>query len=382
MAKVFCFFFSKKKALLALKTTTWARSIATGLTVWAATRLVFLLIGEYSFRLNGQPVPWLGMWIQWDSSFYLGIADHGYVPPTVVTGLESGQSNINFFPALPLLIALLRLVVPSTQAAGLLAANLCLLVAAVVLHRLAARRLDRVAADWTVLSLMAVPGSFAFSSPLSEAPFLAFSITAAYASEVNKGVAAVSSAFLTITRWTGILQGLGFALDWLVERFRGGDASYRRLLLICLIPLPLLVLLFVMFHVTGDAFAALHSNTTFWQQKFGFPFQSLVLFLHTDQPRLEIQSVLACVLLLVTLSQIRCFSAGEMLFVIGSVASFASSDAASPSLIRYTIGLYPVHLAMGRLCGRYPAMRLLLLCLAVIGGAIAALWFHGGDVYV
>ena len=83
-----------------------------------------------------------------------------------------------------------------------------------------------------------------------------------------------------------------------------------------------------------------------------------------------------------TLSQIRLFTAGEMLFVIGSVASFASSDAASPSLIRYTIGLYPVHLAMGRLCGRYPAMRLLLLCLALIGGAIAVLWFHGQDVYV
>ena len=88
VAKVFCFFFSKKKAFRALNPPTWRASIATGLAAWAATRLAFLLIGAYSFRLDGQPVPWLGMWIQWDSSFYLSIAEHGYLPPTVVTGLE------------------------------------------------------------------------------------------------------------------------------------------------------------------------------------------------------------------------------------------------------------------------------------------------------
>jgi len=350
--------------------------------LWAATRLTFLLIGAYTYRLHGQPVPWAGMWKHWDSGFYLGIAEHGYRPPTVITGLESGQSNINFFPLLPLLIAAVHLVVPSIRVAGVLAANACLLAAATLLHRLAARRGRRETADWTVLCLMVLPGSFALSGPLSEAPFLVVSILTAWLAPTRPAATSLSSAVLTIARWTGILQGLGLALDWLIDRIRGRDATYRRLLPICLVPVPLFVFLAYMFWLTGDGLAPLHSNAAFWQQRFGVPFQSLFLFLHTPEPRLEIESATTLALLALTASQIRCFSAGEMVFVAASVACFASSESASPSLIRYTIGLYPVHLALGRLCARHAWMRLVLMCLAMIGAAIAVAWFQGSDIYV
>jgi hypothetical protein len=112
------------------------------------------------------------------------------------------------------------------------------------------------------------------------------------------------------------------------------------------------------------------------------PFQSLFLFLHTPEPRLEIQSAIALGLLALTASQVRWFTAGEMFFVVASVACFASSESASPSLIRYTVGLYPVHLALGRLCARHGWMRLVLLCLAMIGAAIAVAWFQGSNLYV
>ena len=360
----------------------WLRSIVYAVAVWSASRGTFLLIGAYSFKFDGQAVPWLRMWMQWDAAFYLSIADAGYQPPTVVTGLESGESNINFFPLFPMLITMVRTIIPSVLLAGIIAANLCLLVAAVLLHRLAQRRFDDQAADWAVISLMVVPGSFALSSPLSEAAFLLLSIAAVYLAPLRQGAAAASSALLTITRWTGILQGLGLALDWFIDRLRGREASYARLLPICLVPLPLALFLLYMFFLTGDGFASLHSNYAFWHQRFGVPFQSLVLFLSTKQPRLEMQSALALVLVLVLLSQARRFTPGEMFFVVASLASFTSSDAATPSLVRYTIGLYPVHLAIGVLCSRHSAMRVLLLCLALIGSAIAVFWFHGRDVYV
>jgi len=360
----------------------WRRSVLAAVVLWAATRLTFLLIGAYAYRLHGQPVPWEGMWKHWDSGFYLGIAAHGYQPPTVVTGMESGQSNINFFPLLPLLVAGVHLVVPSILLAGLLAANACLLGAAIVLHRLAARRGTQDMADWTLLCLMVLPGSFALSGPLSEAPFLAVSILTAWLAPTRPGAAALSSAVLSIARWTGILQGLGLALDWLIDRIRGRDATYRRLLPICLAPIPLFAFLGYMFWLTGDGLAPLHSNAAFWHQHFGVPFQSLVLFLHAPEPRLEIQSAVAAALLALTASQLRWFTAGEMVFVAASVACFASSEAASPSLIRYTIGLYPVHLALGRLCARHGWMRLVLLCLAMVGAAIAVAWFQGSDIYV
>jgi hypothetical protein len=353
------------------------------LLTWAATRVTFLLIGAYSFRFNGQSVPWAAMWVQWDATFYLNIADHGYQAPTVVTGQETGQSNINFFPLMPIATAFVHLLVPSIAVSGLIASNLLLVVATIMLHRMAAERLGQGAADWSVLSLMLLPGSFALSSPLSEACFVAVSVSAAFLVRRRRIVAGAGiGAFLTVARWTGILQGLGFALDWLIARLRGEQASYSQLLCIALVPLPLLIFLLYMLHLTGDGFATLHSNFAFWQQRFGWPFQSLWLFATTDQPRLQVQSVVMDVLVLLTLSQARRFSPGELFFALASLASFASSDSASPSLIRYTIGLYPVHLAVGALCAQHTALRVLLLCLALINAALAVYWFHGSDVYI
>ena len=362
--------------------TAWLRSILIAAALWAATRLAYMLIGIYSYRLDWQPVPWADMWVQWDAAYYLSIAGNGYQVPTVVTGLETGASNINFFPMTSILTAGAHLLVPSLTVAGIIAANLCLLLAAIVLHRLASRRFSADVADWSLISLMTLPGSFAFSSPLSESPFLLFSVTAAYFGPRRYGRAAFSSAFLTITRWTGMLQGFGFAIDWMVDRLRGREASYQRLLSICLIPLPLMLFLLYMYHLTGDGFAPLHSNVAFWHQHFEIPFQSLFLFVGGTTPRLEIQSTLALVLIALTLSQAFRFSWGEVAFVVLSVASFASSDAASASLVRYTIGLYPVHLALGNLCSRHAPMRLVLLVFAMAGAATAQLWFHGSSVYV
>jgi hypothetical protein len=361
----------------------WMRSFLLGLIIWAATRATFLLIGAYSFKLYGQPVPWTDMWVQWDAHFYLDIAERGYQPPTVFSGLETGQSNINFFPLLPVMIAIVHMLGLDARLAGLITVNVCLLIAAIVLHRMATQRADARVADWTLLSLMTLPGSFGLSGPLSESPFLAFSVAATFLASARPGISAIFSGLLTISRWTGILQGIGLALDWLIERIRGGvRGSYSRLLPIALIPIPLLLFLAYMFYLTGDALAPLHSNFAFWKQHFEIPFQSLFLFLHTQQPRLQIQSLVALALVLITLSQARFFSAGEMFFVVASVLSYTSSEAASPSLIRYTIGLYPVHLAIGKLCGCCVPMRVLLVCLAMAGSALAAIWFHGSESYV
>ncbi len=347
-----------------------------------ATRLTFFLIGAFSFKFDNQPVPWLGMWIQWDTNYYLSIVEHGYGPPAVVTGLETGASPVNFFPMLPILVRITRFLIPSIQLAGVVAANICLVVATILLHRLATRRFDSDAADWAVLSLMLLPGSFALSGPLSEAPFLALSISAAYLIDRDTRAASFLSSLLGITRLTGFLQGLGFALDWAVARARGLGPSYAKLLPICLIPVPLLMFLCYLELVTGDAFAPLHSAVAFWHHRFGVPFQYLFFFVRADQPRLQMQSALSLVLTIIMVSQARRFTAGETLFAVASLASFSSSLSASPSLLRYMIGLYPLHLAMGSLCARYMTMRVVLLCFALIGGALAVFWFHGADVYI
>jgi hypothetical protein len=360
----------------------WGRSIGYGISAFLLSRLVLAAIAIYSELLQGHSVNYLSMLDRWDASYYLSIAQQGYVPPAAVTGNETGQSNLNFFPLLPLGTWLLGFAVKPLFLAGIIFANICLAAATIVLHRLATLRFDRTAADWSVLSLMLVPGSFAFSTMMTEAPFLAFSIIAAYTNYRGRhGLAALSGGLLTITRLTGIIQAMGFAVDWLIDRWRGHPATYQHLFLICVTPIPLFIYFAYMFHQTGDALAAIHSNFAFWGQQQGVPFQNFAAMLWTRRPQPLLQSIIGLILLVILLSQARHFSAGEWLFLLLSLEIVSSANSLAPSLIRYVIGLYPVHLAMGRYCSRHASGRLLLATLAMINGALAIGWVQGYNIY-
>ena len=340
-------------------------------------------LGGFAYALDGHAIPWLGLWIQWDANYYLSILTHGYREPAVVTGLETGQSNLNFFPLLPIggwLVA--RLVTPPGLA-GLVFANACLVAAALGLHRVATRRFGIAAADWSVVSLVVLPGSFALSSFMTEPLFLAISIWSFHLFATGRpGAAAALGSLLSVTRLTGVALAGGFALDWLMRRIRRRPADYAVLFTICLMPLPLVGFMAYMDWLTGDGLAFLHSQLGFWQHRLDYQLANFFLFLSSDQPRLVVQSIVGLALLLCLLWSVRCFTAGELLFVGVNIASFASSGSASPSLLRYMISLYPLHLALGQLGARHPAVRVLIVTLALVDGAMMTYWARGYDFFI
>ncbi len=340
-------------------------------------------IGGFAYGVDGQSIPWLGLWIQWDAHYYLSILAHGYNEPTVITGLETGQSNLNFFPLLPIGGWLVAHVVTPPVLAGLLFANACLVAAAVGLHRVATRRFGTEAADWSVVSLMVLPGSFALSGFMTESLFLAISIWSFhFFASGRSGAAAALGSLLSITRLTGVVLAAGFALDWLMRRARRRPANYAVLFLICLMPLPLVGFMAYMDWLTGDGLAFLHSQFGFWQHRLDYPLANFFLFLSSDQPRLVAQSVIGLVLLSCLLASARRFTAGEIFFVGVNIASFASSGSASPSLLRYMASLYPLHLALGQLGARRPAIRVLIVMLALVDGAMMSYWARGYDFLI
>ena len=359
----------------------WLRSVAVAIIAWLATRGALELIAAWSFRLDGHPAAWLHLWVQWDASYYLDVAAHGYRMPAVVTGNETGQSGLNFFPLLPLGIALTRLLVGSPVLAGLIFTNLCLVAGGVLLHRLTCRRAGVDAADWSVLSLMLLPGSFSLSGIMSEAPFLLFSISTVTFARSRPVWGSLSLSLLAITRLTGIVLLGGVAIDWAIDRFRHRPATYRTLFLLTLSPLPLLAYAVYMFHVTGDALAAVHSHNAFWFQKEEWPFEELLSFTSTGEQRLQVQSVIALSMVAVLLARWRLFTAGEWLFLAVSIGTSSSAMSLSPSLIRYMIALYPVHMAVGDLCSRWIGGRLLICLYGMINGALVIGWAHGLDFF-
>ncbi len=340
-------------------------------------------VGGFSLAATNQPVHWLQMWVQWDANYYLSILSGGYHEPEVVTGHETGQSNLNFFPLLPALTRLVQFFVAPPTIAGLLVTNAALLAASIGLHLAAARRSGVVAADWAVLSLMALPGSFILSGFMTESLFLAISIWSFEFWRMGRvGSAVAIGAWLSVTRLTGIIAPVAFALEWLLARFRGQQASYQSLLALTLMVLPLLGFFFYMAWLTGDGLAPLHSQFAFWQHKLDFPLANFTLFATSEQPRLILQSTVGLALLMVLVWSVRAFTPGELVFVSVSILSFASSSSASPSLLRYMISLYPLHFAMGRLAGRHLIGRLLLVLLALLNGALMMLWVRGGDALI
>ena len=349
--------------------------------MWAATRIVLELIGAASYRLDGQQVPWLHMWIRWDAGYYLDVARHGYRLPILSTGTENGQSGLNFFPLLPIGTFVVGRVVGSIAAGGLIFANLCLIAAATFLHRLAGLH-GRQEADWSVLSLMSLPGSFALSGVMSEAPFLAFSTMAAwFAVRGRPAAVAASVSLLAITRLTGLFQVAGLTVDWAIGRWRGEPASLRTIFLLALSGLPLLVYAGWMYHVTGDALVAIHSHYAFWDQRSGVPFQDFFLFAWGNGPNLVVQSVVALAMLVLLIACWRSFTVGEWVFLALSIETSSSSLALAPSLIRYMIVLYPLHLAVGRLSSRHLAGRVMLVGMTMTNAALFLPWLHGRDVY-
>ena len=359
----------------------YLRSIAVALLTWLATRTALELIAGWSFLLDGHPAPWIHLWMQWDASYYVDVAVHGYHMPLVVTGNETGQSGLNFPPLLPMGIALTRLVIPSPLVAGLVFDNLCLIAASVLLHQLTRARMGVPAADWSVISLMLLPGSFALSGIMTEAPFLLFSIFTVKLAKSHPTLAAGSLSLLGLTRLTGIILLASVMLDWVVDRSRGLKASYRSLFLFTLSPLPLVFYAGYMFYVTGDALAIVHSHQAFWSLRQQFPFEGFLAFLGSPSPRVQVESFVAFSLLLILVSRWRLFSAGEWLFLLISVETSSSADGLVPSLIRYMIGLYPMHMAMAGFCRRHVAGRVALGIFAMINGALVIVWAHGRDTY-
>jgi hypothetical protein len=140
--------------------------------------------------------------LNWDGRWYLRVAEHGYphaVPPGV--GVPA-QSNLAFFPVLPMLIRLAHLLtrLPFDDA-GLLVTGLAGLAAAGTLWTLLYRTADRGAADRGTALVFFSPAAFVLSMVYTEPLIIAFA----------------AGVFLALRRrrWVlaGVLAGLSTALD-------------------------------------------------------------------------------------------------------------------------------------------------------------------------
>jgi hypothetical protein len=186
-----------------------------------------------------------GVWRRWDAVHYLDLASNGYrvdhPGPTV------------FGPLTPAAIALGKALFGSIDLAAAVFETIAFAAALIAIYRLCAVFYRNEAlGKWAVLMTALLPLSFFFAAPMSEAPFLAFSVGTFVAAAGRRwGIAGVLGMLAALTRNQGVLLVLPLAtLLW--QALRAERIPPRKMPLAALRrawPLALLPAAYVLFEV-------------------------------------------------------------------------------------------------------------------------------------
>ena len=220
---------------------------------FAGTRPAIFLVGYLAIFLFGYPPgapppenlhypnEIVSLPLRWDAGWYLGIAEHGY-EYSPRTG-STGQQNIVFFPAFPLTVRVLALLLAGADTAFLLAGTLVSLAAflgaLVYLYLLARDHLDDERSRGALWLLAAYPFALFYGAIYTESFFLLGATGAFYHTRQREWVRAGLWALLVgLTRPNGFLLSVPLAVlaisprlpPWLVrasgdDRARGGRAD-------------------------------------------------------------------------------------------------------------------------------------------------------------
>lgn len=163
----------------------------------------------------------LGGWFRFDGGWYELIARNGYF----YAG-EDAQSSIAFFPAYPLLMRLVAVVVRNEVIAGMLITFACGLAATLLLYRWVERKLDAATARLAVLVFVLYPYAwYLFGAVYADALFIAGVIAAFVLVENDHPIlAGLVAAVATAARPVGVAVVIGLVA--VVIHRRGG---WRRL---------------------------------------------------------------------------------------------------------------------------------------------------------
>ncbi len=195
----------------------------------------------------------------YDASWYATIAEHGYDAGPFDA---SAQHNWAFFPLHPLLWRAAAAATGEFALTGIALANLCFLVALVVVHRVAlALDLAPAAADRAVLALALFPASYFFALPWTESLFLLLSASCFLAALRERWwLAGVLAALASITR----LNGLFLVAALAILLWQARDRTPRRArLALAIAPLAFAGFAAHLYAVTGDALAFVHIQGAF-----------------------------------------------------------------------------------------------------------------------
>ncbi|WP_433054630.1 mannosyltransferase family protein [Dactylosporangium sp. CS-033363] len=369
----------------------WRRAAIVGLGVFAASRAGLAAISIFAWIGDPGPGKSIGhvayLWAaQWDSKWFIAIADHGYQP-------TPDASPAAFFPLYPLLIKLATpLCLGKSWLAALVVANAALLAALIVLYRLTDLELGPKAAGRATFYLVAFPTGFFLSAAYNEGLFIALLLATVYCLRRHHWWAAgLLGGLAAATRSAGILLVGAFVFEYLRKR----PKRWSEISALIGIPLGLAAVMVVNQLAYRDPLAFSHTQAEHWGRHLAWPWQAPIDAFRRAGPHftelwthnvLELATVLVLGALLLTWR-----TRSQALFPLLGIALLAfmvsfpsryTTDIPYPLYSASRIGLevFPAFMALGVL-GRRPWVdRTVLAVFLTTQGVLAAHFLHAGWV--
>jgi len=352
------------------------------------------VIGDGYYHVNPNNVL-LDVWARWDSSFYINIVERGY-------WFEVGQqSAVAFFPLYPLLMSLLKPIVGSTLAAGVLVSNLCLLGALIFLYRLTEHEFKNSAtATRAVFYIAAFPTSFFFTAVYTESLFLLTSIGAVYFARKRIWVWAVLFGLLcSSTRIVGVLMWGVVGLEWLKSHgwtfstihkidswknmLKGLRTDYLNLAVIFIIPLGLISYMIFLNARFGDP-VAFSTTQSAWGREMVGPIAIIIqdiralgntnllsgeIWYHII---FDLGAFFTVLFMAVTIWR----RLGESYAIYSVLSVLIPASSGSQSLIRYILVIFPVFMLLAHWGRNTYLDRILMIGFSVFLGIFTTIFVN------
>lgn len=345
--------------------------VAVGLVVLA---LLPSVSGPQYHHVSSNPL--VDMWGRWDAAFYIQIAQQGY---GWQRGLPTGDAT--FMPLYPVLLGIPFRFQPEAMpadviVAGVVLANLCLLLAVFVLDALVALDVDdrqvRQNARWLI---WLAPMSIFFSGVYSESLFLLLSLISIYYARRGQWIIAGLAGFLCgLTRVVG--WTLVTPLAWEAWNQRENSAS-PRLIGIAAVVAPALALPMYA-GIVGYALAdplAYFSIGAMWQRSLSMPWQAfgqyfsgtIVLFGLVRSANDLLFTLVFLVLAVLSFRLRPSYGLHAVAIVVVPILTGILI-----SMPRYVAVAFPVYIVLAQWMQEYRWRRLVLFTLSALLAALAA----------
>ena len=376
-----------------------ARWVWVSVLVFAGTRLGILLVAYLAaglladspfvplYHLRGTDNVLLDVFgSRWDTGFYVSIAEEGYRYQGVPL------PSVAFFPLYPLFMRALGSLVGDALVAGILISNTALLLATMLLYRLADESWGQAVAERTIWYFLIFPTAFFGTAVYSESLFLLAAIGALYFA--RRGfweVAALLGIAASLTRLTGLIVAPMLLAEWWMQHgSRPAEERPPRLapLAAAVVPLGTLAYAAYLNRVFGDPLAFVHGAAA-WARQPQSPLVTIAALLQTPEGGwwaamlagrvhpdnwLDLAFVLLFMVLGVVLLVQRRWSEG-LYVTLGTAVALSSGLLMSQR--RYVWALFPAFILLAQWGDRPWVDRLITALSLLLLGVFTALFANG-----